>query len=203
MSWISHLFIIGLCLTLFACGGSGEGSDGDGDDDSDGDDSDDNPPVECNGDDVWYDEDTNLCWALSTSYEVVNWSDAMAYCDDLETDEHDDWQLPNIDQLRALVDGCEQIEPGGGCPIHDGSSSDEWTAMCDGTDACGVMDGPGILGCFNKPEVGNNCGPFWSSSTDASDSGEAFCIHFNYADLYAADKTNEENEDARCVRASE
>ena len=193
---MKHLLLIVLATVLVFIGCGDGDSSGEDNNEEDGD------SIECEGIRVWYDSEEDICWSTEDVFQV-NWSQAMEFCDELEVDDYDDWKLPNIDQLRSLVAGCAQIEPGGACPIQDGSSMSEWTSMCDGTDECGVMEGPGSMGCFHKPDIGSNCGPWWSSSEDASNSDEAFYIHFNYAQLYAMDKNNDSNESARCVRAPE
>ena len=39
----------------------------------------------------------------SISSETMHWGDALIYCDDLEENEHDDWFLPNEEQLTYPI----------------------------------------------------------------------------------------------------
>ncbi len=58
---------------------------------------------------------------------VMNWSYAVNYCKNLEEDGHKDWRLPNISELREMVQDCPKTEPGGECKIRkDNTSTKKW-----------------------------------------------------------------------------
>ena len=182
------VFAILTCLVIGGCDDE-TGSDG-----ADGGDSN-----ECGVDyGMWQDPATNLCWSSGSG--TVDWQGAMDYCEGLEDGDFSDWRVPNIDELRSIVDGCEAIMPGGACPIHDGSGSDSLTPACHDND-CGVNDGPSeLLGCYNIPDMGDVCGGQWSSSIDASDSGKAFIIQFTYGDLGPNDTGYASAFKVHCIR---
>ena len=45
-----------------------------------------------------------LMWAKASSTEAMTWGEALAYCEDLSLAGYSDWRLPNIKELRAIVD---------------------------------------------------------------------------------------------------
>jgi hypothetical protein len=47
---------------------------------------------------------TGLIWQKSEGGKM-RWEDANYYCDELNLTEKQDWRLPNINELRSLVDG--------------------------------------------------------------------------------------------------
>lgn len=47
---------------------------------------------------------TGLTWTQSDSGEGMDWSDAIAYCEDLSLAGVDDWRLPNIKELHSIAD---------------------------------------------------------------------------------------------------
>ena len=49
------------------------------------------------------DKSTGLMWFAITAGPMT-WEEAIAYCEDLPLIEYDDWRLPNIKELRSLVD---------------------------------------------------------------------------------------------------
>ena len=56
-----------------------------------------------NGEEMIFDSKTNLFWQ-KTSVNGKTWKDALAYCESLEYAGHDDWRLPNKNELATLVD---------------------------------------------------------------------------------------------------
>ncbi len=58
---------------------------------------------EKNGDLV-YDSKIELTWQSSPSSQKFNWSDAQNYCHNLSYGGQSDWRLPNIYELKSLVD---------------------------------------------------------------------------------------------------
>ncbi len=56
-----------------------------------------------NGQEMIFDSKTNLFWQ-KTSVNGKTWKEALAYCESLEYAGHDDWRLPNKNELATLVD---------------------------------------------------------------------------------------------------
>lgn len=52
-----------------------------------------------------------------------NYLYAVNYCKNLEEDGHKDWHLPNISELREMVQDCPKIEPNGECKIRKNNTS--------------------------------------------------------------------------------
>ena len=60
-----------------------------------------------NGDLTVTDKSTGLMWSSITA-GPMSWEGAIAYCEDLPLFKYDDWRLPNIKELRSLVDYSKQ-----------------------------------------------------------------------------------------------
>ncbi len=60
----------------------------------------------------------NLQWS-SRSLKKMSWDSAVSYCENLAEDGHDDWRMPNIDELRTTVKNCLQTEVGGSCRVSE------------------------------------------------------------------------------------
>ena len=56
-----------------------------------------------NGDGTVSDTKTGLMWQQSES-EVMDWTAALSYCENLQLANHNDWRLPNRNELQSLVD---------------------------------------------------------------------------------------------------
>ncbi len=50
------------------------------------------------------DAHTGLQWQRATFSPRVGWEEALGYCDQLVSDGYDDWRLPAIEELQAVVD---------------------------------------------------------------------------------------------------
>jgi hypothetical protein len=50
------------------------------------------------------DQGTSLEWQKNTSKTLYNWQKALAFCENLSIDSKNDWRLPNIRELKSLVD---------------------------------------------------------------------------------------------------
>ncbi len=122
----------------------------------------------------WCDPATSLCWQHPERYRAkergFHWQNAMDYCQHFELSGDMDWRLPTIDELRTLVRGCPFTETGGGCPVKDGSTIDDFRVEAGGVTPCmddcftETPDGPGIDGCFWPDELGDSCKRVQSSS---------------------------------------
>ncbi|MDP6494955.1 MAG: DUF1566 domain-containing protein [Dehalococcoidia bacterium] len=57
-----------------------------------------------NGDGTITDEATRLVWMQADSGTALNWQAALAYCENLDYAEYDDWRLPDAKELQSIVD---------------------------------------------------------------------------------------------------
>jgi len=57
-----------------------------------------------NGNGTVTDNATGLIWQQDGPEQTMNWQQALAYCEGLSLAGHDDWRLPNINELQSLVD---------------------------------------------------------------------------------------------------
>lgn len=89
-----------------------------------------------------------------------NYTYAVNYCKNLEEDGHKDWRLPNISELREMVQDCPKIEPGGECKIRkDNTSTKKWK-----WEQCACAFNEDEYGAFSK--LGDSmC--LWSSTVAA------------------------------------
>ncbi len=56
------------------------------------------------------DTTTNLQWQDSELSEALSWEDALKECDDLAVSGYINWRLPNINELKSIID-IEQYSP--------------------------------------------------------------------------------------------
>lgn len=57
-----------------------------------------------NGDGSINDLYTGLMWQYKDDDQTRNWENALTYCEDLHLAGYDDWRLPDIRELRSLVE---------------------------------------------------------------------------------------------------
>jgi len=57
-----------------------------------------------NGDGTISDLATGLMWQQRDSGTAMDWSAALAYCENLDYAGYDDWRLPNVKELESIVD---------------------------------------------------------------------------------------------------
>jgi len=57
-----------------------------------------------NGNGTVTDARTGLVWQQSDDGQYRNWQNALGYCEGLSLGGHSDWKLPNIRELRSIVD---------------------------------------------------------------------------------------------------
>jgi hypothetical protein len=53
---------------------------------------------------IVYDSKTKLSWQSKPNSKQFNWNSAKSYCSNLTYGGKSDWRLPNIDELKSLVD---------------------------------------------------------------------------------------------------
>ena len=118
-----------------------------------------------NGDGTVTDGNTGLMWQQGEPGSM-NWEDAISYCEDLSLAGYADWRLPNIKELRSIVDD-------------------------------GLYDPVIDTNYFPDVDTWN----YWSSTTSASDSFNAWYVRFDYGYVYNANKSN--GHYVRCVRGGQ
>jgi len=74
--------------------------------------------------------------------KAMTWKEADSYCSSLKENDLSDWRLPNIDELRTLIQNCNLTEPSGSCRISENRQClDEkcWSADCNGCSQNGTL----------------------------------------------------------------
>ena len=57
-----------------------------------------------NNDGTITDKSTGLIWQKENSEKKMVWKQALEYCEDLRLNDHSDWRLPNVEELRSIID---------------------------------------------------------------------------------------------------
>jgi hypothetical protein len=106
------------------------------------------------------DQDTGLCWqnpqkdAYKPTVKGLNAAQAGQYCNELVLGGHDDWRLPDTDELRALISGHAATATGGICKLSVGGVQNEpLYRACQGG---APLQGPNN-GCYWKPWLTGTC----------------------------------------------
>ena len=137
-----------------------------------------------------------LIWQNQPAGNEMIWQEAIDYCTNLTQDDHSDWHLPTISELRSLIRGCPATETGGACGITDSclSESSCQDSACDG---CSGGDGP-AGGCYWPDEMQGDCSWYYWSASYAGDSSHAWHVRFDSGHIYSDSKDGVYN--VRCVR---
>jgi len=125
--------------------------------------------VSCGGNDS-----DGIKWSALSSNEMI-WQDALDYCENLNEDGYSNWRLPNINEMRTLIQNCPGSQAGGTCAVSDPdhlASSDNWS---DGCECESTADNGGYysrLGDDDKVWL-------WSSSLISDESDYAWGVGFD------------------------
>jgi len=117
----------------------------------------------------------NLSWS-KISEEKMDWDSAVEYCENLNEDDHSDWTLPTISQLRTLIKNCPVTETGGVCKVADSCLS---FGNCR-NDACSGCSDSASDGRYSKL---GDAYSFWSSSEQSDNADNAWSVYFYYGDV--------------------
>jgi hypothetical protein len=105
------------------------------------------------------DNATGLMWQQEDDNQDRNWESALAYCEDRDLGGHVDWRLPDVKELRSIVDNTRYnpaIDPG----VFPGTNPDSYwpSSTCAGagntSDAWDVDFGGGGVGYDGKAGTG-------------------------------------------------
>ncbi len=157
---------------------------------------------------IWYIDDPDNA---NTKLNMMNYEKALKSCSDLEWAGFTDWRLPTIDELRTLVTGFKDIEPGGRCEVSSKclpmacltqGQKNSADYPCSNYEEQELLQGPGPEGCYFDDVWRTYCGNYWSSSKIAGTVDEkVFQIDFSDPAIVPASSTNSINTGfARCVR---
>ena len=160
-----------------------------------------------NGDGTITDLTTDLMWEKGCS-PWIGWSEAVERCSGLGLAGHDDWRLPDIDELRSLISVCPQTMVGGACNVSTTcvNESECFDGACY-LPACEGL-GVGTTGCFLDPlftavcmesvNPGPGCEYLWSTTHPSEDGDRAFRLDFEDAIMTTVGISSDSS--ARCVR---
>ena len=128
---------------------------------------------------------SGLVWSEKSPLSKV-WNEAVFYCESLEEGGEKNWRLPDIDELRTLVQDCYGTVKGGECMVNTGCLVYDscWSTFCK----C-EFDDSGKYCRFG------DLGGLWSSSEAGSEG--AWYINFYEAKIIDEDKENSYS--VRCV----
>ena len=140
---------------------------------------------------------THLLWS-DRSPEKLDWQGALNYCKNLSDGGFKDWRLPNIDELREIIENCSKTEVGGECRVSEknGCLSSNCKNPKDSCN-CERLNSQGVYSRFWD---GGSIG-LWSSSTLSDDANKIWGVVFYSAMIGSIGKNGKLY--ARCVRTSD
>ena len=143
---------------------------------------------------LWKDPNSNLTWSSLKTYKNdgttygLTWDETVSYCNNLSEGGSSNWRLPNIDELRTLIQNCPATETGGECGVTDSclSYSECWNNACYG------------CGSNSSSKLGDTNTNLWSSSVLSDDSDYAWLVSFASGGVNVSSKSGTYS--VRCVR---
>jgi hypothetical protein len=149
------------------------------------------------------DKSTGLTWQKEPSYEAF--TDAKSRCDGLDLAGAGDWRLPNIDELRGVILGCDKTRPTGVCGVHENCWNQDdskcWSATGPCFFACDQGKGPGPDGCYMDGLFPQPCQIYWSSTqAKMTGLGDKKAWTVSFVDASISHTPQSSYAFARCVR---
>ncbi len=154
---------------------------------------------------VWVDEGNGVMWQNISEANLQRYDSAVDYCANLQWEGYDDWRLPKIDELVALVRGCVDRVPtadftASACGVSDPECLENTCSGAIECLPCPPGEGPGVNGCYWPAALGEGCvHPFWSSSIMSGDASRMWLMAFEGAALGSMIVTEDMELDVRCV----
>ncbi len=137
-----------------------------------------------------FDPSSGLVWSAKAS-DKKPFGEAVSYCADLKENGFSGWHLPDINELRTLIQNCAGTVTGGACGVvaPDHLRSSDYSSSC----ACTKNDEV-IYSRTGDTEW------FWSSSEMSGSSAAAWGVGFGNAAV--TNHTKESKYNVRCVRTA-
>ena len=137
------------------------------------------------------DSSKSLVWS-SRSENTMDQGHAFSYCNGLEEGGYTDWRLPNVDEVRTLIQNCPGTETGGACPVSD----PDHLATTDRTQDCSCATVNDPDGYYSK--LGDGDLTLWTSNSLSDWSFSWFVIFSSTAVTYNSSGVSN---NVRCVRS--
>ncbi|MBO4699164.1 DUF1566 domain-containing protein [bacterium] len=134
---------------------------------------------------------TGLLWSKK-SEKWMNWKEAAEYCKNLEEKGFKNWRLPNIDELRKLIQNCPRTKTGGKCRVSKKGGC--LSLKCYNSEGC-VCENKEYSSDYSILEDNDE---LWSSSVRADDSYEVWYINFQDGGIHR--QNIDKISSVRCVR---
>ncbi|NNF98117.1 MAG: DUF1566 domain-containing protein, partial [Desulfobacteraceae bacterium] len=119
-----------------------------------------------NGDGTVTDTQTGLMWQQAEAGEMT-WEEALAYCEALVLAGHEDWRLPNRNELQSIVDH-EEFDPAIDTVFFPGAT---WTGYWTSTTVARIPDNAWFVPLY-EGGVGNARGKLGSENVRAVRGGQ-------------------------------
>ena len=148
--------------------------------------------------------DGNMWSAVSKN--KLEWHDAVLYCKNLDELGYSDWELPNVDELRTLIQNSPDTETGGICGMTD-ECVQQWKSESDlnhPADSCGKEYCRSHEYCSRIHDAYSKLDDniiLWSSTATAGKDGYALWIEFCSAGIVVGVKSYEHQ--VRCMRKAD
>jgi hypothetical protein len=84
-----------------------------------------------NGDNTITDTATGLMWTKLADLDAKTWQEALAFCENLTFAGYSDWRLPNIKELRSIVDYTTEVPAIDQIFFPDTIGSPYWSSTTD------------------------------------------------------------------------
>ncbi|MBO4698075.1 DUF1566 domain-containing protein [bacterium] len=139
---------------------------------------------------------SDMIWSAKSG--GMKWQDAVDYCNNLTQGGFSDWRLPDIDELRTLIQNCSNTEPDGQCKASENKEKlSESASYPDGACYCSSTKTDGYYSKFGDDDKVT----LWSSSavSDYADGNYAWSVAFDHGKVDYS-KSKDSLADLRCVR---
>lgn len=144
--------------------------------------------LECDGS-TCVDPTSGLEWEQDPPQTGFTLEEAVTHCEGLGM------RMPNIDELRTLVRGCEGMEPEGRCGVT--TECNEYASCGLNCRPCDPLDGPSYEGYYWPPEFDGDVALICSTTVVSDDPDKLWGISYGQAIIKTCYNTGLQT---RCVR---